>query len=168
MGIGLDVPAFVGQLVSFLVLLFVLSRFAYPPIRRIMEERARRVREGVEQVDQARAEYERVRLEAEQELSRARQRAHAIMVQAGTARDRLLNEAKDEARREAKEIIDSGRAQIAAERQMMVEGLRREFSDAAITAAGMVIAETLDAEKHKEVIARALDDRLPLEGSRLE
>lgn len=168
MGIGLDLPAFIGQLVSFLVLLFVLSRFAYPPVRRIMEERARRVRDSVEQVELARAEYERVRLEAEQELTRARQQAHSIMVQAGAARDRLLQQARDEAKRESRDIIDSGRAQLAEERSIMVEQLRRDFADAAIAAAGAVISETLDAEKHRELIARVLDDRLPLEEPRSE
>jgi F-type H+-transporting ATPase subunit b len=163
MGIGLDLPTFIGQLVSFLILLAVLSRYGYPPIRRIMEERARRVRESVEQVDLARAEYERVRAEAEQELARARQQAHLIMVQAGTARDKLLEEALGEAKRDSQDIIDSGRAQIAEERKSMIEQLRREFADAAIAAAGAVVSETLDAEKHKALIARALDERLPLE-----
>jgi len=163
MGIGLDLPAFIGQLVSFVVLLVVLSRYGYPPIRRMLEERTRRVRESVEQVEMARLEYERVRQEAEQELTRVRQQAHAIMVQAGAARDRLLEEARSEAKRESAEIIDSARSQLAEERKIMLEQLRREFADAAIAAAGAVIAETLDAEKHKALIARALDERLPLE-----
>ncbi|TFH37327.1 MAG: hypothetical protein E4G93_00545, partial [Dehalococcoidia bacterium] len=83
MGIGLDFPTFVGQLVSFLILLAVLSKYGYPPIRRVMEERSRRVRESVEQVEVARIEYERARTEAEEELKRARQQAHLTMVQAG-------------------------------------------------------------------------------------
>jgi F-type H+-transporting ATPase subunit b len=163
MGIGLDFPVFVGQLVSFLILLAVLGRYGYPPIRRVMEERARRVRESVEQVELARVEYERVRGEAEQELTKARQQSHLIMVQAGAARDRLLAEAQAEAKRESQALIQAGRAQIAEERRIMIEQLRREFSDAAVAAAGAIISETLDADKHKELIARALDERLPLE-----
>jgi F-type H+-transporting ATPase subunit b len=162
MGIGLDLPTFLGQLVSFLVLLAVLSRYGYPSIRRVMEERARRVRESVEQVEAARVQYERVRAEAEEELKRARHQAHLIMVQAGAARDRLLEESQAESRRVAEALLHSGRAQIAEERNMMVEQLRREFADAVIAAAGAVIAETLDVDKHRDLIARALDDRLPL------
>ena len=125
MGIGLDLPSFVGQLVSLLVLLVVLSRYGYPPVRRVMEERARRVREGVEQVEAARVQYERVRAEAEEELKRARHQSHLIMVQVGTARDRLLEEAQVEARRASEALLQGGRAQIAEERKMMVEQLRR-------------------------------------------
>ena len=163
MGIGLDFPTFVGQLVSFLILLAVLSKYGYPPIRRVMEERSRRVRESVEQVEVARIEYERARTEAEEELKRARQQAHLTMVQAGNARDRLLEEAQAEARRDAQAIVDSGRAQIAEERRIMIEQLRREFADAALAAASAVIAETLDADKHRALIERALDERFPLE-----
>jgi len=168
MGIGLDFPVFVGQLISFLILLAVLARFGYPPIRRVMEERARRVRESVEQVELARNEYERVRGEAEQELTKARQQSHLIMVQAGAARDRLLADTQAEAKRESQALIEGGRAQIAEERRIMIEQLRREFSDAALAAAGAIISETLDAEKHKELIARAFDERLPLEEQRPE
>ncbi|MBN1152101.1 MAG: F0F1 ATP synthase subunit B [Dehalococcoidia bacterium] len=167
MGIGLDVATFVGQLVSFLVLLVVLSRYAYPPIRRIMDERARRVRESVEQVELARLEYERVRAEAEEELKRARHQAHLTMVQAGAARDRLLEQAEAEARRESLMLMESGRVQISEEGRIMLEQLRREFADAVIATAGAVIAESLDAEKHKALIAKALDERLPLEERRL-
>ena len=168
MGLGLDLPSFLGQLVSFLVLLAVLSRFAYPPIRRVMEERARRVREGVEQVELAREEYGRVRAEVDEELTRARQQARLIMVHAGTARDRLIEEARAEAKHEVRALLESGRAQIAEERRTMTEQLRREFADAAIAAAGTILSETLDADKHKTLIARTLEEGLPLGERRRE
>jgi len=168
MGIGLDLPTFIGQLVSFLVLLAVLSRFAYPPIRRIMEDRARRVRESVEQVELARAEYERARAEAEEALITARQQAHQIMTQAGAARDRLLAEAQEEAGRAANSIIEDGRSRLAEERRLMIEQLRREFADAAIAAAGAVISDDLDPERHKTLIARSLEEWLAEEERRNE
>jgi len=168
MGIGLDLPTFLGQLVSFLILLAVLSRFGYPPIRRIMEERSRRVRESVEQVELAREEYGRVRAEAEGELTKARQQAHLIMVQAGAARDRLIEEAQAEAKRDAHALLEDGRAQIAEERRTMIAQLRREFADAAVAAAGAIISETLDTDKHRVLIERALEERLPLEEHRRE
>ena len=168
MGLGLDLPTFIGQLVSFLVLLAVLSRFAYPPIRRVMEERARRVRESVEQVEAARIHYESVRTEAEEELRRAREQAHLIMIQAGAARDRLLEEAQAEAQRESQALIESGRAEIEQERRMMVRQLREEFADAAIMAAEAIISDSLDAERHQLLIARTLDERLPVEGLQQE
>jgi len=162
MGLGLDLAGFIGQLVSFLILLGVLSYFGYRPIRRVLEERSRRIRESVEQADLARLEYERARAQAEQRLEEARQEARGILVEAGAARDRLLEEAHAEAKQEALEIVNSARAQLADERLAMVSELRRQFSEAAIAAAESVVRETLDAERHRRLIDEVLDERLPL------
>ncbi len=166
MGIGLDLPTFVGQLVSFLILLVALSRFGYRPIRRVLEERSRRIRDSVEQAESARYECERVRVEAEQELKDARVEAHRILVEAGVTRDRLIEEARSEAREEALVIVEEARAQLEGQRRATVEELRREFADAAISAAEAIIVENLDAERHRKLIEGALDERLPLEPER--
>ncbi len=163
MGIGLDLPTFIGQLVSFLILLAVVTRFGYRPIRRAMDERSARIRESVEQAEQARLEYERARMQAQQELDDARQEAHRILVDAGAARDSLLEAARAEAKQEARDIIETARAQTEEERQAMVTDLRRQFAEAAIVAAESVVRETLDAGRHRRLIDEVLDERLPLE-----
>ena len=166
MGIGLDLPMFVGQLVSFLILLVALSYFGYRPIRRMLEERSRRIRESVEQAEVSRSECERVRAEAEQELKDARLKAHRILIEAGVTRDRLLEEARSEAREEARAIVEEARTQLEDQRKVMVEELRREFADAAISTAEAIVAESLDTERHRRLIERALEERLPLEPER--
>ncbi|MCK9357046.1 MAG: F0F1 ATP synthase subunit B [Dehalococcoidia bacterium] len=163
MGLGLDLPAFIGQLVSFLLLVAILSHFGYRPIRRIMDERSARIRDSVESAEQARLDYERVRAQAEQELSDARQEARGILVNAGAARDHLLEEARAEAKQEALAIVDDARAQLGEERRAMVAELRRQFAEAAILAAESVVRETLDVERHRKLIDAVLDERLPLE-----
>jgi len=160
---GLDFASFLAQLVSFLLLMLILVRFGYRPIRRIMDERSSLIRRSVEQADEARVEYERARTEAEQRLEEARQEARSILVEAGAARDRLLEAARAEAKQEALEIVDSARAQLAEERLAMVSDLRRQFSEAAIAAAESVVRETLNAERHRRLIDDVLDERLPLE-----
>ena len=163
MGLGLDLPEFIGQLVSFLILLAVLSRFGYRPIRRVMEERAARIRESVEQASLVRTEYERAKGEADRQLEEARREAHHVLLEAGIARDAMLQEAREEARQRAQAIIDESREQIHEERATMVEALRREFAEAAIAVAESIVSETIDASKHRTLIARALDEQLPLE-----
>lgn len=166
MGIGLDLPTFVGQLVSFLILLVALSYFGYRPIRRVLEERSRRIRDSVEQAELARSECERLRTEAEQGLKDAHLEAHRILIEAGVSRDRLLEEARSEAREEACAIVEESRIQLEERRRVIVEELRREFTDAAISAAEAIVVESLDAERHRRLIQRALEERLPLEPER--
>jgi len=166
MGIGLDLPTFVGQLVSFLILLAALSYFGYRPIRRVLEERSQRIRDSVEQAELARQEYERVRAEAEQGLKDARLEAHRILIEAGVTRDRLLEEARSEAKEEARAIAEESKTQLEEQRRAVVEELRREFADAAILAAEAIVVESLDTERHRRLVQRVLEERLPLEPER--
>ncbi len=163
MGIGLDLPTFVGQLVSFLILLAALSYFGYRPIRRVLEERSQRIRDSVEQAQLAREEYERVRVEAEQGLKDARLEAHRILIEAAATRDRLLTEARAEAKEEARAIVEGSNVQLEEQRRAVVEELRREFADAAILAAEAIVLESLDAKRHRRLIQGVLEERLPLE-----
>jgi F-type H+-transporting ATPase subunit b len=163
MGLGLEFPAFVGQLVSFLILVLLLSRFGYRPIRRVLDERAQRIRESVEEADAIKKDYERVRAEAEHELRNARQEAHKILLDAGMARDRLLEEARAEARREAASIAQETRTRLEEDRKSMIEELRRRFADGALAAAESIVASHLDAAGHNEMIVKALDEHLPMD-----
>ncbi|MBN1857323.1 MAG: F0F1 ATP synthase subunit B [Dehalococcoidia bacterium] len=163
MGIGLDLPSFIGQLVSFLLLMAILTHFGYRPIRRILDERSQRIRESVEQAELARIDYERVRAEAEQELKDARAETHRLLIEAGVARDRIMEEARAQARDEARVIAEESRAHVEEERKAIVEQLRREFADAAVSVAETIVQENLDADRHRGLIEKALEERLPLE-----
>jgi len=162
MGIGLDLSVFIGQLVSFLILLGVLTYVGYKPLRRVLDDRARRIRASVEQAEQTRIEYENVRAQARDELQRAQREAHQVLVDAGAARDRLLEQAQAEALEESRAIVEEARQRISNERESMLERLRQRFADAAISVAEMIVRESLDAEKHRRLIERALDEHLPL------
>lgn len=160
MGIGLDLASFIGQLVSFLVLLGLLIYFGYKPIRKMLDERSSRIRESMEQAEATRKEYERAQVEAENRISKAREKARLIIADAGQIGDRLREEARREARQEAKAIIDSAKAGLERERQEIIDDLRREFADAAILAAEKVINESLDKEKHRRLIEQALEENV--------
>jgi len=164
MGLGLDLPAFIGQLVSFVILVLVLRRFGYAPIRRILDERAARIRASIEEAEDSRRESERIRAEAELELQRARQEAHSIVAEAGRTRDRFLKEARTEAERESATIVAEARARIEEERRAMIEDLRRRFVDGALSAAESIISRHLNLDDHRKLIVQALDEHLPGEG----
>ena len=57
-GLGLDLPTFIGQLVNFLILLAVLTIFGFKPIRKILDERTKRIKESMELAEATKKEYE--------------------------------------------------------------------------------------------------------------
>ena len=158
MGLGLDLATFIGQLVSFLILLGLLVYFGYKPIRKMLDERANRIKESMEQAEATKQEYERAEVAVREQISKARQEGQAVISQATQVGDRFKEEAKEEARKEAQAIVDRTRVELERERDKAIDDLRREFADTAILAAEKVINEALDKEKHKKLIEEALEE----------
>ena len=158
MGLGLDLATFIGQLVSFLILLGLLVYFGYKPIRKMLDERANRIKESMEQAEATKQEYERAEVAVREQISKARQEGQTVISQATQVGDRLKEEAKEEARKEAQAIVDRTRVELERERDKAIDDLRREFADTAILAAEKVINETLDKEKHRKLIEEALEE----------
>lgn len=158
MGLGLDLPTFIGQLVSFLILLGLLVYVGYKPIRKMLDERANRIRESMEQAEATKQEYERAEVAVREQISKARQEGQTVISQATQVGDRLKEEAKEEARKEAQAIVDRTRVELGRERDKAIDDLRREFADTAILAAEKVINEALDKEKHRKLIEEALEE----------
>ncbi len=158
MGLGLDLATFIGQLVSFLILLGLLIYVGYKPIRKMLDERANRIKESMEQAEATKQEYERAKVAVQEQISKARQEGQAVIGQATQVGDRLKEEAKEEARKEAQAIVDRTRVELERERDKAIDDLRREFADTAILAAEKVINEALDKEKHRKLIEEALEE----------
>lgn len=158
MGLGLDLATFLGQLVSFLILLGLLVYVGYKPIRKMLDERANRIKESMEQAEATKQEYERAKVAVQEQISKARQEGQTVISQATQIGDRLKEEAKEEARKEAQSIVARTRVELERERDKAIDDLRREFVDTAILAAEKVINETLDKERHKKLIEEALEE----------
>ena len=155
--LGLTLPSFMGQLINFLILLGLLTFFGYKPIRRMLDERAARIKQGMDQAEAAKQEYERARIEVEKQIGRARAEGQSIVGQAEQAGERIKEEARQEAKSEALLIMERTRAEMERERDRLIDELRREFIETAILAAERVISKTLDREAHRRVIEKTLE-----------
>jgi F-type H+-transporting ATPase subunit b len=160
--LGLTLPSFVGQLINFLILLGLLTFFGYKPIRKMLDERSNRIRLSMEQAEATKSEYERAQVEAEKQISKARDEAQSIIAQAAQAGNVLKEEARQEARKEAQAIIEKARAELERERDKIVDELRKDFVDTAILAAESVLSESLDRGKHRQLIEKTLEESAAL------
>ena len=160
--LGLTLPSFLGQLINFLILLGLLTFFGYKPIRKMLDERSNRIKQSMEQAEATKSEYERAQLEAEKQISKARNEAQSIIAQAAQAGNMLKEEARQEARKEAQAIVERARAELEREREKIVDELRKDFVDTAILAAERVLSETLDKGKHRQLIEKTLEESAAL------
>jgi F-type H+-transporting ATPase subunit b len=163
--LGINLPLLVVFIINFIVLFVLLRIFLYKPVMKMLDERAQRTKEGMELAEATKKEYEQAKGEVQKQIEKGRQETQAIIAQAMQVGERLKEESRQEATKQAQTIIDRTRTELETERDKIVEDLRREFVDISIAAAEKVIKETLDREKHRKLIEETLRESVTLKKS---
>jgi F-type H+-transporting ATPase subunit b len=163
--LGINLPLLVVFIINFIVLFILLRLFLFKPVVKMLDERAKRTKEGMELAEATKKEYEQARVEVQKQIEKGRQEAQAIIAQTMQVGERLKEESRQEATKQAQVIVDRTRAELEAERDKIVENLRKEFVDISISAAEKVIKETLDKEKHRKLIEETLQESVVLKKS---
>jgi F-type H+-transporting ATPase subunit b len=163
--LGINLPLLVVFIINFIVLFVLLRLFLYKPVMKMLDERAQRTKEGMELAEATKKEYEQAKGEVQKQIEKGRQETQAIIAQAMQVGERLKEESRQEAAKQAQTIIDRTRSELEAERDKIVGDLRREFVDISIAAAEKVIKETLDKEKHRKLIEETLRESVTLKKS---
>jgi len=163
--LGINLPLLVVFIINFIILLVLLRIFLYKPVLKMLDERSKRTKEGMELAEATKKEYEQAKTEVQKQIEKGRQEAQAIIAQTMQIGERLKEESRQEATKQAQVIVDRTRAELEAERDKIVDGLRREFVDISISAAEKVIKETLDKEKHRKLIEETLRESVVLKKS---
>ena len=163
--LGINLPLLVVFVINFIILFVLLRIFLYKPVLKMLDERSKRTKEGMELAEATKKEYEQARTEVQKQIEKGRQEAQAIIAQAMQIGERLKEESRQEATKQAQVIVDRTRAELETERDKIVGDLRREFVDIAISAAGKVIKETLDKEKHRKLIDETLQESVTFKKS---
>ena len=160
--LGINLPLLVVFIINFIVLFVLLRIFLYKPVLKMLDERTKRTKEGMELAEATKKEYEQAKVEVQKQIEKGRQEAQAVIAQALQTGERLKEESREESTKQAQVILDRTRGELESERDKIVEGLRKEFVDIAISAAEKVIKETLDKEKHRKLIEETLQETVLL------
>ena len=163
--LGINLPLLVAFIINFIVLFFLLRLFLFKPVLKMLDERAKRAKEGMELAEATKKEYEQAKVEVQKQIDKGRQEAQAIIAQTMQTGERLKEESRQEATKQAQLIVDRTRAELEVERDKLVDNLRKEFVDISISAAEKVIKETLDKEKHRKLIEETLKESAVLKKS---
>jgi F-type H+-transporting ATPase subunit b len=144
------------ELITFLVMLAILARYVYPEIVKVAEARQQAVAEQLSEAEKARAEAETRLKEAQAKLDDARKTAQEVIDSAGKSAQQLRAEARTKADEDAKRMVEGARKDIEAERERAIQSVRGEVANLVIAATEKVVGETLDGQKHRQLIDRAI------------
>jgi F-type H+-transporting ATPase subunit b len=154
--LGINLPSLLAQLINFTILLLVLGwaikRFLLP----MLDERTKRIQEGLDASEEAKRRLAATEKESAAELDKARREGQELVGQAQQMSARIQEEARQSARAEAEQLLERARSEIQLERDAAIADLRREFAGLTITAAERVIRRSLDAAAHRELIEEVL------------
>lgn len=148
-----SIPTLVAELIIFLVMVWVMERFVFEPIRGAWAERNRRIQEGLAASTESREEAEHAREEVQRILTEARRQAQSEIDQAtaagGQERDQLVAQATEEFRR----LLDAARREVSAERDRSAAALRTQIVDIALMAATRVTGQSFTQPQVRELAA---------------
>ena len=154
--LGFNLPALIAQLINFVLLLIIFRLILYKPLLKILDERKKRIQEGLDASDEAKRRLSQTEQEVAKELEMARQQGQEQIAQAQQIAARIQEEARQGARQEAEQLLARAKNEIDLQRDSAIAELRREFAGLTITAAERVIKEELDPEKHRRLIQEVL------------
>jgi F-type H+-transporting ATPase subunit b len=154
--LGLNFWGFVWHLINFGLLLFLLSRFLFPPIVRMLDERQARIRESMERAEALKEESTRAAEAVRQQLDEARREGQTIINTATQIADRIKQERQEQAQAEYEAILKRAQEDAARERERAYAELRQQVADLAVLAAERIIHRQLDATAQRQLVEEFL------------
>ena len=144
----------IPALISFAIVFFVLSKFAWPAISDMLDKRAETIREGLERAEAAKIEAERLLEEYKQTMAEARREAGTILQQAKQAAEAQRVEAASKTQADIDDMLTKARESIEGERRAAIASLQASVADLSIAVAGKLIGGELTDEDHIKVIEK--------------
>jgi F-type H+-transporting ATPase subunit b len=144
--------------ITFLLLLFILRRFAWGTITLALREREMRIDESIRRADRALEEAKQIQADNLKARREADQQAQTIVREAREASDRIRAEEVEKTREAVLQIQESARAEIEREKQGALNELRAEVADLAIKAAGKILDENLDNDRQRRLVDSFIRD----------
>ena len=147
----------IWTLIAFGITFFVLRRFAFGPIQKTIDERRDRIRQAVEEADNARNEARELLEQNRAILAQASSESGNILAEARKVADAQIERAKQEAETERQRRLEDTRKQIEAETVRAIGQIRSEVADLTIEATERVVGKVLDAEDQKRLVREAVE-----------
>src|SRR2546425_9854288 len=155
--VQVDPGLFIWTILTFLVLLALLAKFAWKPLLLALESRQESIRKSLDDADQAKNELLRLQHESTEIIQNARFNAEAIIAQSRSDAERGREDLKQKAKEEADAILRNAQQQIQLQTRQALQEIRHEVADMAVMIASKVLERNVSKEDNDRLIAEALE-----------
>ncbi len=151
-----DPGLFLWTILTFMVLLGLLAKFAWNPLLALLDRREEMIRQSLDDAEEAKQELQRLQQESKEILSKARVEAQSILAQTRSEAEKLKGEIKQKAKAEADSIFRDAEKQIQVETDKAIAVLKNEVVDLSLLVASKLIKKNLSKEDNQSLIEDSL------------
>ncbi len=141
---------------SFYFILFLLKKFLYKPVLKLLKDRKDSITEGIQKAEEARLLLEKAQKEEKEILQRAHAQSEKIQEQAKIAVSELLKEAREKAKENTEQMILQAKESIAKEKEKVENELITKVSELSVTFLKKALSQTLNPKTQKEIMTQTL------------
>lgn len=158
--LGVNWMSLVFQIINFAVLLYILHRFVYKPILKVLEDRKNKVAKSIEQAEETKKVLEHATEEREQILLKARKEAQAIIERINQEAQKMRDEKIEQTKQEIATLVSKSKEQIVREREQAIGAVRKEASELVVLATEKVLRERLKEREDADLVRRSVQELL--------
>lgn len=152
----IDWKLIIAQLVNFAIVLFVLYKFAYGPMLKLMNERTEKIDKGIKNSEEAQKKLLEITEKEKTVLIEARKAAQEIVAGAEAVAVKNKEEIIIEAKNQSEKILKDAEKKIELEKNKMMQEVKAQVAELVVLATGKVIGEKIDSEKDRELVEKAI------------
>jgi F-type H+-transporting ATPase subunit b len=147
------------MIICFFVMFFVLCKFGFPVIVKMVNERKNYIDDSLKKAHEANEKIANIREQGEQLLQEARAQQAQILKEATATRDAIVEKAQDKAKEEGARLLNEAKAEIEAEKMNAIRDIRGQVAELSVEIAGKVLRQNLSSDKAQmEMINKLLDE----------
>lgn len=154
--VQLDPGLFIWTIITFLLVLFLLSKFAWKPLLKVLQEREDEIKSSLKDAEVAKTELEKVNLESEKILNNARAEARKIQAESKSVSEKQRDEIIHKAKEEAKKIVVNAESQIKMEKDLAIKQIQEKVIELTFSISEKVIKKNLTSDDNKKIIKDSL------------
>ncbi len=156
--VQLDPGLFIWTILTFLLLLTVLAKFAWKPLLKMLKDREDMIRNSLEDAEKAQTELERLNTEGEEIINKARAEAQEILSQGKASASKMKEETLNDAKEKARSITEDAQKQIQVEKEKAIAEIKGEVVNLSLSVAEKLIRKNLSPEDNKALIDESLSN----------
>lgn len=142
----------IGQAIAFAIFIAFCMKYVWPPIMQALEERTKKIADGLAAAERGRHEQELAEKRAQQVIHEAKEQANDIVSQAQRRGNDIVDESKESARVEGERILTSAQAEIEQEANRARDELRSQVGSIALAGAAKILNREIDDKAHTDLL----------------